>query len=132
MRSFHISITVFALIAFASIAVFGFVTQHHGGEIGWCVAESAQGAMCLTTDAFGVTGFHLNAFRQFVQAVVPTLAVLLMALAAVFVAATRSVAAVNSRSSFLYVGGENNRTVPARLRFMRWFAHTEKRDPSDW
>jgi hypothetical protein len=131
MHSFRTPLTIFALVAFASIAVFGFATQHHGGEVGWCVAESAQGAVCLATDGFGIASFHLKAFKQFAQNIVPALVSLFLAIAAVFLAsAVFRESVFSSDTHRIRLQYASVFTAPTHLRFMRWLSRREKRDPS--
>jgi polyferredoxin len=75
-------LTLLLIIGFASIAVFGFIAMNdnEGGHTG-CIAATAQGAVCPSTNLGDFIAFHANAFRVFSTATFAPSVLSLIALA---------------------------------------------------
>jgi hypothetical protein len=77
-------------ISFASIAVFGFLAMSHDSmDNSGCLASTAEGALCPTTNPFIIAFFHQNAFAKFGTALlVENLTLLFSILVALFAVLT--------------------------------------------
>lgn len=62
--------TVFVLIGFVGIAVFGFAAMGHGDDHGRCIAAAVKGMDCPEWgNIFSFANFHFDFFRSFSTAV---------------------------------------------------------------
>ncbi|MBI4160312.1 MAG: hypothetical protein HY506_00195 [Candidatus Yanofskybacteria bacterium] len=60
---------IFVLLAFASVAVMGFLAMgDHGGPMHGCIASVAGQAPCPDNDPLGYVSFHLSFFKSFSSA----------------------------------------------------------------
>lgn len=71
LRGFLTGFTIFLIIGFIMIAVFGAFTMNHisaNGHSG-CIAVTAQRTICPMGGAFSFIAFHFKAFRSFTTAI---------------------------------------------------------------
>ncbi|MBI2639488.1 MAG: hypothetical protein HYW90_01180 [Candidatus Sungbacteria bacterium] len=62
--------TLFVLIGFVGIAVFGFMIMGHGNDHGGCIVAIAKGIDCPEGwNTFSFAKFHLDTFRSFSAAI---------------------------------------------------------------
>lgn len=117
------AISLFLLLSFVGIAVFGAFVMNHGGEHNVCIASTFFGAKapCPQKNPLGFINFHLNALKSFSNAFVVFFALILVAgLGTVFSRDSR--AAPSGFNSWRRLSLKLLSTFSGKWKFVYWLS----------
>ncbi len=125
MRNTQFIIALLAFMAIATIAVFGFsMMGHSDGTIGNCSGPTSGDCPAMIfTHVFA----HMNAFQSLSTAVLGIIVLLIAFAYGVTISLTHD---EDEKRIFYALHYSEVLGYPYRIKFSRWIAHHEKRDPS--
>ncbi len=124
--------TLFLVVSFISIAVFGMLAvRHSADEHGGCIAAFLNGTDCPLKNGLGFIAFHWGALKSFTTSLPMFAALLAFAL---FFLRLRFLSDIGPPALFLQTSGRRAARGSfgqyAKKKFIRWLALHTRRDPA--